>query len=182
MKLPLQLTFRHMEPSAALEARIRELASRLDRFSEHIMRCHVVVEAPHHHQHQGRLFEIRLDITVPGREIAIRRTRPADHSHEDAYVAVRDAFRAARRKLQDYERSRFQPGKSHVALPAGRICELNPADGFGRIETDDGRLVYFHRNSVLGHAFDELSTGTKVRFAEEPGDRGPQASTVHVVR
>jgi len=181
MQLPLQVTFRHMDPSPALEARIRELAQRLEKFSGQIMRCHVIVEAPHQHQQQGKLFAVRIDLTVPGREIAIGQGQPADHSHEDPYVALRDAFRAARRKLQDYERERYQQVKSHVGLPHGHICELHPAEDFGRIETHDGRLIYFHRHSVLDRPFEKLTTGTEVRFVEEQGDRGPQASTVHVV-
>lgn len=181
MQLPLEVTLRHMEASPALEARVRELARRLERFSDVIMRCHVIVEAPHRHHLQGKLYEVRIDITVPDREIAIRRGSGADHSHEDPYVALRDAFRAARRKLQDYMRERQQQVKTHVGMPRGRICELNPAEDFGRIETADGRLIYFHRHSVLGRPFEKLTTGTDVRFVEEPGDRGPQASTVHVV-
>jgi cold shock CspA family protein/ribosome-associated translation inhibitor RaiA len=181
MRLPLQITFRHMEPSPALEARIRELAERLDKFSADIMHCSVIVEAPPKHQHQGGLFEVRMDLTVPGSEIAIRRSHPIRHSHEDPYVALRDAFRAARRKLEDYERERHAPAKTHVGPPHGRVCELHPDEDFGRIETDDGRLIYFHRNSVMDHPFEQLSVGTEVRFNEEEGDLGPQASTVHVV-
>src|SRR5690606_36674951 len=111
------ITFRHMDPSPAMEARIRELAERLDRFSEHIMQCHVIVEAPHQHHHKGNLYDVRMDITVPGDEIAIRRTHPVHHSHEDPYVALRDAFKAARRKLEDYERERRPPAKTHIAPP-----------------------------------------------------------------
>ena len=117
MILPLQITFRHMDPSPALEARIRELASRLDRFSAHIMRCHIVVEPPAHHKHKGLLYDFRIDITLPDGEIAIRRAHPADHAHEDPYVALRDAFRAARRQLEDYERKHRHDVKSH-SLPA----------------------------------------------------------------
>jgi cold shock CspA family protein/ribosome-associated translation inhibitor RaiA len=181
VRLPLQVTFRHMEPSPALAARIRHLADRLDRFSPHIMRCHVTVEAPHRHHSQGNLFEIRIDLTVPGREIAIRRAPSADHAHEDAFVAARDAFRAARRKLQDYERKRYQQVKSHTGQPHGIVSELHPAEDYGRIDAADGRSIYFHRHSVLGEGFDRLSTGTEVRFVEEQGDRGPQASTVFIV-
>ena len=181
MQLPLQITFRHMDPSPALEARIRELAERLEKYSAQIMRCHVIVEPVPHHQHQGGLHDFRIDITLPDEEIAIRRAGPADHAHEDPYVALRDAFRAARRKLEDYERKRRFDVKSHVAPQQGRICELDAERGFGRIETDDGRLIYFHRNSVLGGRFQELTTGNKVRFAEEAGELGPQASTVHVI-
>ena len=181
MQLPLQITLRHMEPSPALEARIRELAGRLDKFSADIMHCHVIVEAPAKHQHQGGLFEVRIDLTVPQKQIAIRRTHPIHHSHEDAYVALRDAFRAARRQLEDYEREQRPPGKTHVGPPQGWISELHPEQDFGRIETEDGRLIYFHRNSVMDRPFEELSVGTEVRFNEEPGDQGPQASTVHVI-
>jgi cold shock CspA family protein/ribosome-associated translation inhibitor RaiA len=181
MLIPLQVTFRNMDPSPALESRARELAARLEKFSPQIVHCHVVIEAPHRHQHQGELFEVRIDVTVPGKEIAIRRAHPADPSHQDAYVALRDAFRAARRKLQDYVRERRKDVKTHVGLPRGRICELSPQQNFGRIEADDGRLIYFHRNSVLGRRFEELTRGMEVRFAVEAGDLGPQASTVHVL-
>lgn len=181
MRLPLQITFRHMDPSPALEARAGELAARLEKFSDQIALCHVVIEGPHGHMQQGERFVITMDITVPGKEITVRRARPFDPSHEDAYVALRDVFRAARRRLQDYERRRRQDVKTHVPAPQGRICELHPEQDFGRIETPDGRFIYFHRNSVLDHPFDKLTTGTRVRFTEEAGAQGPQASTVHVV-
>ncbi len=181
MILPLQITFRQMDPSPALEARIRELAARFDTFSSHIMRCHVIVEPLSRHAHQGALYDFRIDMTLPDEEIAIRRAHPADHAHEDPYVALRDAFLAARRKLADYERRRRGDVKVHTGPAHGWICELDADRGCGRIETDDGRLVYFHRNSVLGDRFRHLTTGTEVRFAEEAGDLGPQASTVHVI-
>jgi cold shock CspA family protein/ribosome-associated translation inhibitor RaiA len=181
MILPLQITFRHMDPSPALEARIRELAERLDHFSAHIMHCHVIVESPHRHHRQGNLFDVRIDITVPGTEISVQRAHPYDHAHEDPYVALRDAFHAARRELEDYERKHRHDVKAVAALPHGRICELDAERGFGRIETDDGRLIYFHRNSVLGKPFEALAPGIEVSFSEEPGERGPQASTVHVL-
>jgi cold shock CspA family protein/ribosome-associated translation inhibitor RaiA len=181
MKLPLQITFRDTEASPALEARIRKLAARLERVSAHIMHCHVIVEEPHKHQRQGRLFDIKIDITVPGAQIAIQHAHPGSHAHEDPYVALRDAFLAARRRLEDYEQQHRREVKTHIGAPHGRICELYAEQGFGRIQTDDGRLIYFHRNSVLGRPFAELATGTEVSFAEEAGDLGPQASTVHVI-
>lgn len=181
MQLPLQITFRQMDRSPALEARIRELTARLDKYSGQIMRCHVIVQPVAQHQHQGGVHEFRIDITLPGEEIAIRRARPADPAHEDPYVALRDAFRAARRKLADYERKRRGDVKTHVGAAHGRICELDLERGFGRIETEDGRVIYFHRNSLLGSRFQELTMGAEVRFAEESGEQGPQASTVHVI-
>ncbi|MGH8200645.1 MAG: HPF/RaiA family ribosome-associated protein [Steroidobacteraceae bacterium] len=113
MRLPLQITFRQMQPSLALEARICELVTRLERLSKHIMRCCVIVEPTPHHQHQGFLYTFRIDITLPDREIVVRHAHPANHAHEDPYVALRDAFRAARRKLVTYEHKRRHEVKQH---------------------------------------------------------------------
>ena len=104
MHLPLQITFRHMDPSPGLDALAHELASGLGKASAAIISCQLVLDAPTRHQHHGGQFEARLDVMVPDRIIVIRRTRPLGQSHEDAYAAVREAFRAARRRLQDYER------------------------------------------------------------------------------
>ena len=112
--IPLRITFRHMDPSAAFEARIRTLTDRLARFSRHITRCRVVVEPLPLHSHQGALYDIRINVTLPDAEIAIRHAHPADHAHEDPYVALRDAFRAARRQLEDYERKRRHAVKTHA--------------------------------------------------------------------
>jgi ribosome-associated translation inhibitor RaiA len=114
MQLPPQITFRNMAPSPALESRIRELTSKLERFSDQMIRCHVVVEAPHHQHHEkGALFDFQVDISVPGKEIVIGYTHTKDPAHTNPHIALRDAFRAARRQLQDYERIRRQEVKSH---------------------------------------------------------------------
>lgn len=113
LKLPLQVTFRHVEHSPVLELKIRELAARLERFSSQIIGCHVTVQAPHRRHHQGNLYDVSIEISVPERQIAIHREQP---SHEDPYVALRDAFRAARRRLQDYERRRYGKVKHHEGL------------------------------------------------------------------
>lgn len=181
MKLPLQITFRNMDPSEAMEADIREKAEKLDLFCDEIMGCRVVVETQHHHHHRGNLYHVRLDITVPDSEIVVSRAHDLHHSHEDAYVAIRDAFDNARRKLEDYNRRRRQDVKTHEAPHHGRVMQLFTDEGHGRIETADGREIYFHKNSVLNAAFDQLAIGTEVRFDEEQGDLGPQASSVRVV-
>lgn len=181
MELPLQITFREMPPSPAVEANIREKAARLDRFSEHIMACRVVVEAPHRHHRRGKLYHVRVDLTVPGGELVVSREPAAHHAHEDVYVAIRDAFDATVRQLEDYVRRQRCQTKLHEAPLYGRVTRMMPAENHGFIETSDGREVYFHRNSVLGDGFDRLEVGDEVRFAEEVGDEGPQASTVRAV-
>jgi ribosomal subunit interface protein len=112
--MQLQVTFRNMGSSAALEQRIRKLVERLEHFSSQIVRCQVVVQAPHHQHHeQGALFDFQVDITVPGKNIVIGHTHTKNPAHTNPYVALRDAFRAARRQLQEYERIRRQDVKSH---------------------------------------------------------------------
>ena len=180
MQIPLQITFRHMETSEALEAKIREKVDMLERFAEHITSCRVTVEAPHQNQQQGNLFNIKVDITLPGHEIVAARHPDKHQAHQDPYVALRDAFNAARRQLEDYVRKRKGNVKTHEVPPHGRVKTLYPHEDYGVIETPDGREIYFHRNSVLETDFDKLQEGDSVHFNEEMGDNGPQASSVHV--
>ena len=181
MRQPLQINFRDIPQSDAIEARVRERADKLNKFYDQIMTCSVMIEAPHGHHHKGNLYHVRIDLTVPHGEIVVNRD-PKDHqAHEDVYVAIRDAFDAARRKLQDYARKRRGDVKNHEVPPHGTISDLVPVEDFGKIQTLDGREIYFHRNSFVDGDFDTLKTGDKVRFVEEAGDRGPQASTVHLI-
>jgi len=180
MRLPLQITFRNIPPSKAIEIAIRERSGKLDRFSDLIMGCRVVVEARHCRHHQGKLYHVRIDLTVPGDEIMVSREPALHHTHEDIYVAVRDAFDAARRRLEDYARRHRQQVKVHESMPRGRIALLDNAKGCGFIVTPDGREIYFHRNSLVNADFGRLEAGDLVRFHEEAGEKGPQASTVHV--
>jgi len=181
MQQPLEITFRDIPRSEALEANIREKAGKLDQFYEKIMACHVIVERPHGHHHHGQLYHVRIDLTVPGGELVIKRDPKEHHAHEDPYVAVRDAFKAARRKLQDYSRKQRGDVKSHEMPPHGTVSELVPMLHFGRILSSDGREIYFHRNSVIDGDFDLLEEGDQVWYAEEAGEEGPQASSVHIV-
>ena len=181
MKQPLQITFRDMPHSDALETHIREKAGKLDEFYEHIMACHVVLEQPHSHHQQGRLFQVSIDLTLPDGELLVNRTPQEHHAHEDAYVAIRDAFKSVRRQLQDFARKQRGKVKKHVVPAHGKISELERDKGFGRILTLDGREFYFHRNSLVGGDFDTLEIGHEVRFVEEAGDKGPQASSVHLL-
>lgn len=181
MQLPLQITFRNMDASDALDANIRAKAAKLDEYFDNVMSCRVVVEAQHRHHHKGNLYNARIDITLPGHEIVVSRTPQADHAHEDVYVAVRDSFDAAYRRLEDFARKLRGKIKAHETPPHGTVTELHTDEGYGRITTPDGRAVYFHRNSVLNAGFDSLSEGDEVRFDEETGDLGPQASTVRIV-
>lgn len=181
MEVPLEIRFENIEPSEAVEAAVRDRAAKLEQFAENIVSCHVAVGSPHKHKAQGKLFTVKVDIRLPGGEVIASRDPGANHAHEDFYVALRDAFKAAQRQLQDHLSVRRGNVKSHEAPPHGVIRTLDGDRGFGFIETPDGREIYFHRNSVLNADFDKLESGMEVRFSEEQGDKGPQASTVHLV-
>lgn len=179
MKLEVQVTFRDMEPSRGVEQAIREKAAKLDQFHDRITGCRVVVAAPHRHHHKGRLYNVRIDMTVPGGELVVNRDNSQAAAHHDVHVAVRDAFNAAKRQLQDYARRRRGEVKTHPPGDSARVSKLFSAKGYGFIETSDGREIYFHENSVV-EGFQHLTLGTRVRFTEEEGRKGPQASTVRL--
>lgn len=180
MQEPLQISYRDVTPSAAVETAIADRVAKLDEFFDRITSCRVLVESPHRRHHQGRLFHVRVELAVPGRVIVVNREPSEHHAHEDVYVAIRDAFDATRRQLEDYVRESRGIVKRHEEPPQGRIARLFAGEGYGFIETADGREVYFHANAVLDERFDRLEVGMPVRFAEELGQQGPQASSVHV--
>jgi ribosomal subunit interface protein len=174
MQVPLQITARDVSLSDAVEVNIRSKAANLDTYYDGILGCRVVVEGPGRHHRKGP-FTVRLDLSVPGTELVVDR-----HAHEDLYVAIRDAFDAARRRLEDYARRQRRAVKSHEETHRARVSRLFPEAGYGFLETPDGREIYFHRHSVLHPGFDRLAVGTEVRFVEEAGEKGPQASTVAI--
>jgi ribosomal subunit interface protein len=181
MQQQLQVTFNNMQPSDAVEKKIRERVEKLDKLFDQILACRVVIEAPHKHQHKGGLYHVSIDLTLPDSELVVNR-RPDQHQeHEDIYVAVRDAFNAMRKQLLNYISRRHRQVKSHEVPPHGRISQLYKEKGYGMIEKSDGVEIYFHKNSVLNADFNNLELGSEVRFAEEEGDLGPQASTVKIV-
>lgn len=119
MQVPLEIAFRGVEHSDAVEAKIREKTAKLEQFCDNIVSCKVAVEADHHHQHQGNLYHIRIDLSVPNKHIVVSRDHHDKQAHEDVYVALRDAFDAAKRQLEEYVRIQRGEVKKHQAAPAG---------------------------------------------------------------
>lgn len=175
----LQVTFRNIDTSEAVERKVRERAGELERFFDRIIACHVVIERPRRRR-QGDLYRVGIDLTVPGKRIAVRRSPGDDEAHRDVYVAVRDAFDAARRRLEDHARRMRGSVKAHDVPPHGRIASLIAEGDYGFIAASDGSEVYFHRNAVANGGFDKLRVGQDVRFSVPPGggEKGPQASVV----
>ncbi|MDJ0957951.1 MAG: HPF/RaiA family ribosome-associated protein [Arenicellales bacterium] len=180
MQIPLQITYRNMQQSDAIDAKVKDKAKKLERFAEHITSCRVTIEAPHKHQRKGKTYAVKVDITLPGDEIVATRHPDQHKAHQDIYVAVRDAFDASRRQLEDYVRRRRHKVKTHTVEPQGVVTQVFPNADYGVIKTLDEREIYFHRNSVVNARFDKLEVGDSVSFNEEMGEKGPQASSVHL--
>lgn len=178
---PVEVVFHNMDHSDAVEADVRQKAAKLARFYDRIIGVRVVVEAPHRTHHKGKLYHVNVDVSVPGGEVVVTRQGPKDHAHEDVYVAVRDAFNAAGRRLEDHARKIRGDVKTHETPLHGKVRRLFPDHGF--IETSDGREIYFHRNSVVEGSFEDLADGSEVRLVLAYGESasGPQASTVKPV-
>ena len=102
--MEIDVTFRDIERSEAIEQRVRERAERLTRYSDRIGTCHVVVQAPHRHHHKGKLYDVRIQVHLPGHDVVVNHEGLNDHTHEDVFVAIRDAFDAAERQVEDLQR------------------------------------------------------------------------------
>lgn len=199
MQLPPTITFRGVTPSADLEAEIRARIDKLETYYRSIMGCRVLVELVERHHEAGNRYHVRIDLTVPGDEIVVAheaslhataqdvdvekatKEDETDPERKHVRVAVREAFDIARRRLQDYARRQRGAVKAPVRQPHGRVIRLFPVDEYGYLEAEDGHEVYFQKTSVLNDAFDRLAVGSAVAFVEEPGEKGPQASTVRLL-
>ena len=199
MQLTPTIAFRGIDPSPALEAVVRERLAKLETYCDTLMGCRVMVELAERHHEHGNHFHIRIDLTLPGEEIVVtheanvhgsaqdigspklsKKDEP-DPEHQHARVAIRQAFDVARRRLQDFKRRQRGAVKTLARQPRGRVAQLFPVDGYGYIEAEDGHEVYFQKSSVRKDAFERLTVDSAVSFVEEPGQKGPQASTVNLL-
>jgi ribosomal subunit interface protein len=172
-QVPLQVTFRHMARSDAVDAHIREKVARLEEFYPALISCRVVVDEEALHHQQGRRFNVRVDLHVPGHEFATTR----EHD-EDVYVALRDAFDACKRWLEDEIRQQRGDVKRHDTPQHGTVARLAPGERFGFIAKADGGELYFAAENVVHPSFEALAPGTPVQFVEDYGAEGAQAKRV----
>lgn len=183
MDTPLEISFVNTDRSAAVEKLVRERTAALARHCDRLLKCRVVIEMVGRHHRKGHKFRARIDLKLPRRSIVVGKASESDPAHEDVYAAVRHAFEVARRQAQDFTRRRRGDVKAHESPPHGRISKLLPEEGYGFVRMTDGQEVYFHRNAVVGAAFEKLSLGAEVRVSVHEGesDKGPQAGTVRLI-
>jgi cold shock CspA family protein len=181
MQTEPQVSFDDLPVDPDVRAAALEHVAHLERFTDRITGCHVVVAQPHRHHRRGRLYSVRVELVVPGGEIVVNRDHHLDHAHEDVYVALRDSFDSAQRRLEDHVRRMRGTEKTHAARAQGHISRVFPLQGYGFIEMADGREIYFHRHAISDDDFRLADVGTPVYFSEEEGDAGPQAAAVQLV-
>lgn len=173
MQQPLQITIRDIGQSEMIEEQIRHRAEKLNKFSDQIISCHVVVELVQQSQHQGKLYTVRINLAIPGKELVVNH-----NEKEDLYVAIREAFDDMVRQLEKRIQLRHGEVKAHAPVITGEIVRLFKEDEFGFIANVDGDEFYFNAGNVVHPTFKKLEVGMQVHFIEMMGDEGPQAHRV----
>lgn len=182
METEPQIVFEGVAPSEFVRSRILKEIEKLERFFGRMTACRVVVSKPQGRRRHGDLYAIAVRLALPGgREVHATRNPPHAHAHEDAHVAIRDVFAAARRQLQDEARKLRGAVKRHEGGAEAIVAALIAEQNYGFLESADGREIYFHKNSVANDGFDGLSVGDRVTFSETVGEKGPQATFVNPV-
>jgi cold shock CspA family protein len=181
MLVPVQITYRNVQKRDSVDALIHELCDKLDRVCDHVDSCRVAIEHPHSVHRNGQDYRVRIDLTVaPSHEIVVSRESTEPTSPEVLESLLRDAFDAAKRRVLKLAEQQREEVKRHFEQEVhGMVSRL--MEDYGFIQTPEGREIYFHKNSVLSPGFEAMRIGQGVTFAEEPGDEGPQASTVRIL-
>ncbi len=174
---PVKIVIRDIPSSPALEDHIRKKAEKLTHYYNHINSCQVVIDVPQKHKRQGKLFNVRIDLTVPGKELIVNRKLD-----EDVYIAVRDAFAALLRQLENYSRKRRGDVKTHENGNHGYISKIFSHDGYGFIQGIDGNEYYFSVTNMSPTQFEKLTIGDSVQFFSVTADDGFHAHHVTIER
>lgn len=183
METPIEIAFQQVDPSDDIRDLVMEKARNLEKFYDGITSCHVYLRAPHRSQRQGNLYEVTIELRVPGTELVVKKEQEDDAAHEHLHVAVRDAFSAMATELKRWKSQRRGEVKAHDGPLQGKVVEIRHDEGFGQIIATDNRLIYFHRNSVVDGTFDDIAPRDKVELVVQTGESpiGPQASTVRPI-
>lgn len=183
MQVPLEVSYRGVEKTDAIETLVQEKVAKLEEVCDHISSCRVAIEKPHDRPRSGSPYRVRIDLTVPPGHEVVADSNPAEGiQYSELETVLRDAFDAARRQLAALNERQHQKVKTHeMQEMTALVTQLFPDQGYGFLKTLDGQEIYFHQNSVLNNDFDRLEIGTGVQFFVEQGEQGPQATTVKIV-
>lgn len=182
MQVPAEISYHGVDRSDWSEEFIGRQVERLERYAPDMIACRIAVEQPHRRHHQGRPYHVRVEVTLPGHIDLVATAEPVEVPQTvELRTVIRDAFKAMEKQVKKAaEQRRPYDVKTHDQ-PMAFVSRVFPADDYGFITTPEGREIYFHRNAVLHGDYERLTIGTEVRFAEEMGEEGPQATTVQIV-
>lgn len=182
VKQPLELTFHDVDRTAWVEEYIRRRVQRLERLADDIVWCRVAVEQPVRSRNTGNLYRVSIELSLPpNKDLVAAKERAIEDPHMQLRPLIKGTFEAMERQIKKTIERRRYDVKTHEEAPRGTVARVFPEEGYGFIRTGDGREVYFHRRAVLHDAFERLAIGTEVRFVDQPGEEGPQASSVQIV-
>jgi cold shock CspA family protein/ribosome-associated translation inhibitor RaiA len=183
MEVPIEISFRGVERTPAMEKLIREQAEKLEQVCDHLTSVRVTVEKPQEHLSTGNPYRVRVIARIPpGHELVASREPGEGDMHAPVEKVIRETFHAVWRQVKEIKQRQRGEVKKHPAQEtAGIVVKLFKEEGYGFILAPEGHEIYFHQNSVLHGDFDRMSVGVGVRYLEESGNNGPQASTVDIV-
>jgi cold shock CspA family protein len=183
MKTPLEIGFHNLTPSPSLEADIRGKVAKLEKIYPRLIGCRVSVEARHKQHRTGNIYEVHIEMRVPRRNLVVshepRRVK-SRYARPTVRTSVRDAFRTAEGQLKEFKEQQRGEVKAHAVPYQGEVRGVDRGNGRGFLVTNEGKELYFHRNSVISGDFDKLKRGDAVQYVEAMGDTGPTASKVWV--
>ena len=185
MQNPLQITFKDMDVSTNVHRRIEEKVAKLERHFPRMIGCQVVIAKcvkGTANKQLLRLFEVHIDVEMPGEMIVVERNPALKGVGENLYLTIKLAFDTMERRLRAFCDKQRSHVKTHEAGPYGQVVRLSPQEECGFLLTDDGRELYFHENSVLNNGYGRVAVGCWVRYVEEQGLEGPQASSVVILK
>lgn len=173
------ITWRNVQRSEAVEAIIRNRIEAIERFCPNAVGLRITLDAPQKTRHAARGFDVRLHLEVPGPDLDVARSVRQGHAADDIVRAVNAAFTALEKRVKASHRIiAGQEVKHHPVLLHGEIIELEPELGYGFMRADDGQEVYFQKDGLVAGVWDGLAVGTRLRFREQDGEKGPFAVDV----
>lgn len=186
MKVPVEITYRDVEKTTAIDSLVHEKIAKLERVCDYISSCRIAIEHTQTRPRSGSPFRVRIDMTVPPSHELVADSHPSEQNqYVELDTVIRDAFSRAERQLKDLKQQQLESDRArnqnvqqdNIAL----VVRLFREDGYGFLKDLSDEEIYFHRNSVLHDDFDRVEVGTAVRFVAEEGNQGLQATTVQIV-
>ncbi len=181
MQIDPIISFRNVDPSPAVSELVNRRIAVLERISDRITGCEVVVDAPQKHKEHGQIMKVRIDLRLPGPDFSVTREVAQGDKRDDLLLALNKAFSAAEKHLKRHKKSMGGVEvKHHAPVLHGKISLLESELGYGYVQADNGREVYFQRDSFAPDDWDKLAQGLRLRFREQEGEKGPFAVGVSI--